>query len=87
MKFLAVSNNTGDPTPYLASESARTDELKASGVFTQVLLKADWSGSVILLDAEDPAAARAAVDSLPLAINGITSFELTPVVDLPSFAA
>jgi hypothetical protein len=83
MKFLAVSNNTGDPTPYFASEEARTAELVAAGLFTQVLLKADWSGAVIMVEADDPTAARAAVDSLPLVASGITSFEPTPVIDLP----
>jgi hypothetical protein len=83
MKFLAVSHNTGDPTPYLAAESARSNELLASGVFNEFLLKADWSGAVILVDADDSATARAAVDSLPLVANGVTSFELTEVIEPP----
>jgi hypothetical protein len=35
---------------------------------------------VLLLRASDLAAAREAVDSLPLVTNGITSFELTEVI-------
>ena len=45
-----------------------------------MLLKADWSGAVLLLRTTDLSAARAAVDSLPLVTNGITSFELTEVI-------
>ena len=45
-----------------------------------MLLKADWSGAVLLLRTSDLAAAREAVDSLPLVTKGITSFELTEVI-------
>lgn len=45
-----------------------------------MLLKADWSGAVLLLRAADLAAAREAVGSLPLVANRITSFELTEVI-------
>jgi hypothetical protein len=44
------------------------------------LLKADWTGAVRLLRVADRAAARDAVDSLPLVVNGVTSFELTEVI-------
>jgi hypothetical protein len=40
----------------------------------------DWSGVVLLLRTTDLAAAREAVDSLPLVAHGITSFELTEVI-------
>ena len=66
MMFLAVSQNVGDPTPYLAAEDARMQELQQTGVVEQMLLKADWSGAVLLLRAADQAAAREAVGSLPL---------------------
>ena len=80
MMFLAVSQNVGDPAPYLAAEDARMQELQQAGVVEQMLLKADWSGAVLLLRAADHAAAREAVGSLPLVTNGITRFELTEVI-------
>ena len=61
MMFLAVSQNAGDPSPYLAAENARMQELQRTGVVEQMLLKADWSGAVLLLRAADHAAAREAV--------------------------
>jgi hypothetical protein len=79
-KFLAVSHNTGDPTPYAEAEAARTAELQQDGVIELALLKADLSGVVLLLRAADLASAQKTLDSLPLVDHGITSFELTGVV-------
>ena len=79
MMVLAVSHNSGDPTPHLHAEAARTAELQ-QGLVELMLLKADWSGAVLLLRTSDLAAAREAVDSLPLVTKGITSFELTEVI-------
>jgi hypothetical protein len=80
MMFLAVSHNTGDPAPYLQAEAARVAELQREGLVEWMLVKADWSGAVLLLRAADLAAAREAVGSLPLVAHGITSFELTEVI-------
>ena len=80
MLVLAVSHNTGDPAPHLQAEAARMAELQQAGQVELMLLKADWSGAVLVLRTADLAAARAAVGSLPLVTNGITSFELTEVV-------
>ena len=80
MMVLAVSHNTSDPTPHLQAEAARMAELQQAGLVELMLLKADWSGAVLLLRAADMAAAREAVGSLPLVANGITSFELTEVI-------
>lgn len=86
MKVLAVSRNTGDPTPHLRAEAARMAELQQVGLVELTLLKADWSGAVLLLNTANLAAARQAVDSLPLVINGVTSFELTEVITPDSIA-
>jgi hypothetical protein len=80
MMFLAVSRNTGDPSPYLSDEAVRLKELQQNGTVNTVLLKADWSGAVLLLSTPDRAAA---VDSLPLVSHGITEFELTEVIAPP----
>jgi hypothetical protein len=80
MKFLAISTNSGDPTPHIPAEVARTAELADAGVLERVLLKADRSGAVLILDVPDAAAASAAVDSLPLVRHGVTQFDLTELV-------
>ena len=87
MMFLAVSHNTGDPTPYLQAEAARAAELQQAGLVELMLLKADWSGVMLLLRAADLVTARKAVDSLPLVAHGITSFELTEVISPDSLPA
>lgn len=84
MKFLAVSHNTGDPSAHLDAETARIAELVAAGTVERVLLKADWSGAVLILETPDEEQARAAVDSLPIATHGLTTFTLTAVVDPPA---
>jgi hypothetical protein len=80
MMFLAVSRNAGDPTPYLEAEAVRAAELQQLGLVELTLLKADWSGVVMLVRAVGLAAAREAVDSLPMVAHGITSFELIEVI-------
>jgi muconolactone delta-isomerase len=83
MKFLAISTNTGDPTPYIDAEAERTTELVRSGKIERMLLKADWSGAILLLSVDDREEAQALVDSLPIAANGLTDFTLTAVVEPP----
>ncbi len=80
MLVLAVSRNTGDPSAHLHAEATRMAELQQAGLIELMLVKADWSGAVLLLRTSDVSAAREAVDSLPLVTHGITSFELTEVI-------
>ena len=87
MIYLAVSTNTGDPSSLFEAEGVRMAELVSSGVVEHVWLKADWSGAVLVLTSADEEAARAAVDSLPIAQAGLTRFALTPLlVALPASA-
>ena len=83
MKVLAMSTNTGDPTAYLADEGAVVADLTREGVVKWVLVKADWSGAVMLLEVPDLETARATVEALPIAAHGLTRFDLTEVVDPP----
>ncbi|GGL91607.1 hypothetical protein [Nakamurella endophytica] len=80
MKILAVSQNTGDPRPFLSEEAERTQQLVASGVVEQVFLKADWSGAVLILEAADVPAAEAALATLPLVREHVTAFSVTPLL-------
>jgi hypothetical protein len=84
MKVLAISTNTGDPTAYLADEGAQVGDLARRGVVQWALLKADWSGAVLLLEVPDVETARATVEGLPIAAHGLTRFDLTPVVEPPA---
>jgi hypothetical protein len=83
MKVLAISTNTGDTTAYLADEGAAVERLARQGVVEWVLVKADWSGAVLLLEVPDLETARATAEALPIAAHGLTRFDLTPVVHPP----
>jgi hypothetical protein len=87
MMFLAVSTNRGDPSPYLEAEQAQTEALTGAGLVDTLLLKADWSGAVMVLNVTDAVAARAALDTLPLVKSGIATFEVTEVIAPPAMPA
>jgi hypothetical protein len=84
LKFLAVSTNTKDVSPFLAAEFRRIDELRAAGTITDVWVKADLSGAVLVLDCADAAAATAALNTLPIAINDAATVVLTEILDADS---
>ena len=84
MKFLAVSTNTKDVSPFIAAEFQRVEELRAAGTITGGWVKADFSGAVLVLECADAAEATATLNTLPIAINDATSFDLIEVVDLDS---
>ena len=82
MKFLVVSTNTKDVSPFLAAEFQRIEELRSAGVLIGGWVKADFSGAVLVLQCAEAAEANAALATLPIVINDATSFELIEVVDL-----
>lgn len=83
MNVLAVSTNSGDPGPYIAAETAAIGDLMQTGVIKWMLLKADYSGAVLLLNVPDEITAQTTVDALPIAAHGLTTFTLTPLLDPP----
>jgi hypothetical protein len=84
MKFLVISTNTTDVSPFVAAEVQRITELQSAGTITGVWLKADFSGAVLMLETAAEAEATAAVRSLPTVMNDATTFVLTEIVDLVS---
>jgi hypothetical protein len=84
MKYLAVSTNTKDVSPFIAAEFQRLDELRKGGTITGGWVKADFSGAVLVLECADAAEATSALDTLPTAINDATNFVVTEIVDLDS---
>jgi hypothetical protein len=84
MKYLAVSTNTKDVSPFLAAEFQRVDELQQAGTIIGLWVKADFSGAVLLLECADEAEATSALKTLPIAINDATDFVVMEVIDLDS---
>lgn len=83
MKFLAVSQNLGDPTPWLAAESAQMAQLVQRGVVHQMYVKTDYSGAVLIMDAVDEPEATKALATLPLVNAQLTRFALTAIAEPP----
>lgn len=86
MKFLAVSQNRGDPTPVLAAEGRQMADLVAHGIVEHVYLKVDYSGAVLILEAADVQQAEAALATLPMVIAGLTAFTVTAMTEAPTFS-
>jgi hypothetical protein len=84
MKCLVVSTNTKDVSPFIAAEARRIAELRAAGTITDVWLKSDFSGAVLMLECADEAEATAALNTLPIVINDATAYVLMEIVDLDS---
>ena len=84
VKYLVVSTNTKDVSPFIAAEFERVDELRAAGTITSGWVKADFSGGVLVLECADAAEATAALNTLPTVINDAASYVLTEIVDLDS---
>jgi len=83
MKFLAESHNTSDPSAHVAAEGARMAQLAAAGTVEQVFLKADYSGAVLIAESADADALRGELDTLPLVVNGVTTFSITELIAAP----
>lgn len=81
MKIIAVAHRSEehkpeDFTPHLAAEVDRALELFAGETFREIYSRADGKGAIIVLEADDEAKAREALDSLPLAEKGLLSFDV-----------
>ena len=67
-------------------EARRVWELYQADILREVYFRADRPNGVLVFEVPDVAAARAAVDSLPLVAAGLIDFELVPLRPYPGFA-
>ena len=68
------------------AEARRVWEMYQADVLREVYFRADSPNGVLLFEVPDLAAARAAVDSLPLVAAGLIDFDLVPLRPYPGFA-
>lgn len=68
------------------AEARRVWDLYQADVLREVYFRADRPNGVLLFEVPDLAAARAAVDSLPLVAAGLVDFELVPLRPYPGYA-
>ena len=91
MKVLALGRDVipqDDPrfAELRPAEARRVWELYQSDVLREVYFRADRPNGVLMFEVPDLAAARAAVDSLPLVAAGLIDFDLVPLQPYPGFA-
>jgi len=86
MKVLAISqlDPTKDTSALVAQEGRRVYELYDSGLITDMYWKADNSGAVLILEADDLDHAREQINSLPLVRHAMTAFTYIPIAPLAS---
>ncbi|HUH69923.1 MAG TPA: YciI family protein [Mycobacterium sp.] len=66
-----------DPTPHLAAEAARVEELMDDGSAEQFYLPADQTGAYLVINAPDLDTAHAVTQTLPMAKAGLLEFTYT----------
>jgi hypothetical protein len=91
MKVLALGRDVvtqDDPrfSELRPAEARRVWDMYQADVLREVHFRADRANGVLLFEVPDLAAARAAVDSLPLVAAGLIDFDLVPLRPYPGFA-
>ena len=91
MKVLALEHDLAaadDPrfAELRPAEARVVWELYQADVLREVYFRADSPDGVLLFEVADVAAARAAIDRLPLVAAGLIDFELVPLRPYPGFA-
>jgi hypothetical protein len=89
MRFLAIGERTSDYTTARAYElmAAEMDTARAlyrERVIREAYMDDSYADAVLLLDAEDLAAATTHVNRYPMVQAGIVYFRITPLVGLPA---
>jgi len=69
----------------LREEALRAWDLYQSGAIRELYFRADRAEAVLVLEAQDVAAARGILSELPLVRARLIDFELVPLVPYPGF--
>jgi len=91
MKILAIEREVpgveeGEFVPFLKQEAARVWELYQAGVIRELYFRQDQTSAVLILECEDLKDAVSALNSLPLVIEGLISFDIIPLRAYPGFS-
>ncbi len=90
MRILAIEREVAGVTPkdcqpHYTAEAARVWELQQSDVIREVYLRPDRPEAVLLLECADISEAQTALDSLPLVLEGLITFEVIPLGPYPGY--
>jgi hypothetical protein len=82
MRFLVYGAipHGADPTPYLAAEAARVQELIADGTAEATYVRADRAGAYVVINTADLDAAKAVMQTMPLAQAGLLELTFVELV-------
>lgn len=91
MKLLALEIENPDVSPddfqpHLIAEARRVWELYLDGTLREIYFRADRTLAVLVLECDDVAQARAALNTLPLVKAGLVEFEVIPLVPYPGLS-
>jgi muconolactone delta-isomerase len=92
MKIIALERSVPDVADdaftedLLREEAARAWDLHQRGAIRELYFRADRQEAVLVLEAADPAAARAVLEQLPLVRARLIDFDLVPLAAYPGFA-
>ena len=91
MQFLSISRRLTERysdeqfAAHIDAERERVRELYKDGVVRSIWSRKDQPGAVMLLECADESAARAAVNSLPLAQRDMLDVQILPLNPYPAF--
>lgn len=91
MQFISISRRLTERfsdeqfAEHIDAERERVRELYRDGIVRSIWSRKDAAGAVMLLECADDTAARAAVDSLPLARRGMLEVQILPLAPYPAF--
>jgi hypothetical protein len=91
MKILAIEKERPGASPaafqpHLQAEAARVWELVQADILREIYFSQEPRRAVLILECPDAAAARAALDTLPLVIAGLIEFDILPLAPYPGYA-
>jgi muconolactone delta-isomerase len=91
MQFISISRRiterfSGEEfAAHIDAERQRVRELYRDGIVRSIWTRKDVAGAVMLIEADDEAAARAAVETLPLAQRGMLEVQILALGPYPAF--
>jgi muconolactone delta-isomerase len=91
MQFISISRRRTEDfsdaqfAEHIEAERERVRELYRDGIVRTLWARQDIPGAVMLLECADEAAARAALNSLPLAELGMLEVQIIPLGAYPAF--
>lgn len=91
MKILALEKESPDIKPeqfanHLKLEAKRIWELYQDGIIREIYFRQDHSEAVLILESANTEEANQLLNSLPLVMAGLITFEIIPLIPYPGYS-